>query len=96
MELYELKKIILKDMLRNKTRMEELIEINREDIISINISLNVKDGETQKLVNVKPCLIEPVINGVYYNLLNTSKMNYLNMEEIFNNMEEIFNNREQD
>ena len=74
------KKEILKDSLRNYERLEQLNSINKDDIKSIHITLNVDTGDRLEIISIKPMLIKPEISATYEDIKDTSKfiINYTN------------------
>lgn len=69
----ETKKEILKDSLRNHDRLEQLNSINKDDIKSIHITLNVDNGDRLEIITIKPMLTKPEINATYEDIKDTSK-----------------------
>ena len=74
----EMEKEILKDLLRNHERLEQLNSINKDDIKSIHITLNVDKGDRLEIISIKPMLIKPEISATYEDIKDTSKfiLNY--------------------
>lgn len=72
----EIKKEALKDSLRNHERLEQLKAINKEDIQSIHITLNVSNGDRLEIISIKPMLIKPEILATYDGIKDTSEFMY--------------------
>lgn len=72
----EIKKELLKDSLRNHGRLEQLNSINKDDIQSIHITLNVDIGDRLEIINIKPMLTKPEISATYEDIKDTSEFMY--------------------
>ena len=70
----EMKKEILKDSLRNYQRLEQLNVINKDDIKSIHVTLNVDVGDRLEIITIKPMLTKPEIEATYEDIIDTSKV----------------------
>ena len=69
----EMEKEILKDLLRNHERLEQLNSINKDDIKSIHITLNVDKGDRLEIISIKPMLTKPEITATYEDIKDTSE-----------------------
>ena len=72
----EMEKEILKDLLRNHERLEQLNSINKDDIKSIHITLNVDKGDRLEIISIKPMLTKPEISATYDDIKFTSTLMY--------------------
>ena len=72
----EIKKEILKDALRNYERLDQLNSINKEDIESIHITLNVDKGDRLEIISIKPMLTKPEISATYEDIKDISEFMY--------------------
>lgn len=72
----EIKKELLKDSLRSHGRLEELSAINKDDIQSIHITLNVDIGDRLQIITIKPMLTKPEILATYDYIKDTSEFMY--------------------
>lgn len=69
----EMEKEILKDLLRSQGRLEQLNAINKDDIKSIHITLNVDIGDRLEIITIKPMITKPEITATYEDIKDTSK-----------------------
>ena len=69
----EMEKEILKDLLRNHERLEQLNYIYKDDFKSIHITFNVDIGDRLEIINIKPMLTKPEIKVTYEGIKNTSE-----------------------
>ena len=70
----EIKKEVLKDSIRNYERLEQLKAINKDDIKSIHITLNVDNGDRLEIINIKPMLARYEILPTYFDIKETSQI----------------------
>ena len=78
----EMKKELLKDSWRNHGRLDELSAINKDDIESIHITLNVSNGDRLQIITIKPMITKPEISATYEDIKDTSTFMYKTISKL--------------
>ena len=78
----EIKKEILKDSLRNYERLQQLNSIDKDDIKSIHITLNVNNGDRLEIITIKPMITKPEIEATYDDIKDTSTFMYKTISKL--------------
>lgn len=78
----EIKKELLKDYLRSHGRLDQLSAINKDDIKSIHITLNVDIGDRLQIITIKPMITKPEIEATYEDIKDTSTFMYKTISKL--------------
>ena len=78
----EIKKELLKDSLRSHGRLDQLSAINKDDIKSIHITLNVDIGDRLEIITIKPMITKPEIEATYEDIKDTSTFMYKTISKL--------------